>query len=58
MEIVRGDQSRLEDVAPLFKAMHAHHRAGGPRAAEVVPFRSDAEAWERRRKHVPGGSDG
>jgi GNAT superfamily N-acetyltransferase len=34
--------------------MHEHHRAGGPRAAEVRPFRSADEAWERRREHYRG----
>jgi ribosomal protein S18 acetylase RimI-like enzyme len=48
MEIVRGDASRLDDVGPLFKAMHAHHRASG---ARVLPFRADEEAWARRRPH-------
>ena len=48
MQIVRGDVSRLDDVGPLFKAMHEHHRAGGP---QVLPFRSAEEAWERRRPH-------
>jgi GNAT superfamily N-acetyltransferase len=48
MQIVRGDASRLDDVGPLFKAMHEHHRAGGPR---VLPFRSSEEAWDPRRPH-------
>ena len=48
MEIVRGDASRLDELGPLFKAMHAHHRAGGPQA---LRFRSDDEAWARRRPH-------
>ena len=48
MQIVRGDASRLDEVGPLFKAMHEHHRAGG---AQVLPFRSGEEAWERRRPH-------
>jgi ribosomal protein S18 acetylase RimI-like enzyme len=48
MEIVRGDASRLDQVGPLFIAMHAHHRAGG---AQVLPFRPDDEAWARRRAH-------
>jgi ribosomal protein S18 acetylase RimI-like enzyme len=51
MEIVRADGSRLDEVKPLFKAMHEHHRAGGPGAAEVRPFRAGGEAWERRRAH-------
>ena len=54
MEIVRGDLSRLDDVEPLFLAMHEHHRAGHPRAAEEVVFRSGAEAWQRRRGHYAG----
>jgi ribosomal protein S18 acetylase RimI-like enzyme len=48
MQIVRGDVSRVDDVGPLFKAMHEHHRAGGP---QLLPFRSNEEAWERRRRH-------
>jgi len=48
MEIVRGDASRLDEVGPLFKAMHEHHRAGD---GQVLPFRSDEEAWARRRPH-------
>ena len=51
MEIVRGDLSRLDDVGPLFKAMHEHHRAGHMRATEVAPFRSGDEAWARRREY-------
>jgi ribosomal protein S18 acetylase RimI-like enzyme len=54
MEIVRADASRLAEVEPLFKAMHEHHRAGGPRAAEVRPFRSADAAWERRLAHYRG----
>jgi ribosomal protein S18 acetylase RimI-like enzyme len=48
MQIVRGDVSRLDEVGPLFRAMHEHHRAGGEQA---LPFRSADEAWERRRPH-------
>jgi ribosomal protein S18 acetylase RimI-like enzyme len=51
MEIVRADGSRLDEIEPLFKAMHEHHRSGGPRAAQVVPLRSGDEAWARRREH-------
>jgi ribosomal protein S18 acetylase RimI-like enzyme len=48
MKILRGDLDRLDEVRPLFQAMHRHHRALGE---QVVPFRSDEEAWERRRRH-------
>jgi ribosomal protein S18 acetylase RimI-like enzyme len=54
MEIVRGDAARVDELEPLFKAMHEHHRAGGPRAAEVRAFRSADEAWMRRREHYRG----
>ena len=48
MEIMRGDESRIDDLEPLFTAMHSHHRDLG---AQVLPFRTDAEAWARRRRH-------
>lgn len=54
MDIVRGDAARIDELEPLFKAMHEHHRAGGPRAAQVRAFRSADEAWERRREHYRG----
>jgi ribosomal protein S18 acetylase RimI-like enzyme len=54
MEIVQGDAARIDELEPLFKAMHEHHRAGGPRAADVRAFRSADEAWERRREHYRG----
>jgi ribosomal protein S18 acetylase RimI-like enzyme len=54
MEIVRADETRLDELEPLFKAMHEHHRAGGPRAAEVRAFRTADDAWARRREHYRG----
>jgi ribosomal protein S18 acetylase RimI-like enzyme len=48
MEIIRGDASRLDEVGPLFKAMHEHHRSG---RAQMLPFRPSVDAWERRRSH-------
>jgi ribosomal protein S18 acetylase RimI-like enzyme len=51
MQIVRGDLSRVDEVGPLFRAMHEHHRGGEPRAARVLPFRAGEQAWERRRPH-------
>jgi ribosomal protein S18 acetylase RimI-like enzyme len=48
MRIVRGDLSRIDELEPLFKAMHEHHRSGGD---QVLPFRPGQEAWERRRPH-------
>ena len=54
MEIVAADASRLDELEPLFKAMHEHHRAGRPRAAQVRAFRPADEAWARRREHYRG----
>lgn len=51
MTIVRADRTRLDELEPLFRAMHEHHRSGEPRAAEVLPFRTGGEAWARRRAH-------
>ena len=51
MVIVTAGSERLDEVEPLFRAMHEHHRAGRPRAVAVRPFRSGEEAWERRREH-------
>jgi ribosomal protein S18 acetylase RimI-like enzyme len=48
MKIVPGDLSRVDEVGPLFVAMHEHHRAVGP---AILPYRSGAEAWARRRRH-------
>ena len=48
MEIVRGDATRLDEVGPLLKAMHEHHRGTGP---QLLPFRSADEAWARRRPY-------
>lgn len=48
MQIVRGDASRLDELQPLFAAMHEHHRGSGP---QLLAFRSPEEAWERRRAH-------
>ena len=53
-QIVRADRSRVDELEPLFRAMHEHHRAGGPRAAEVFAVRTAAEAWARRRAHYEG----
>jgi ribosomal protein S18 acetylase RimI-like enzyme len=54
MQIVRGDVSRVDEIGPLFQAMHEHHRAGEPAAARVRPFRPPGHAWERRRRHYVG----
>jgi ribosomal protein S18 acetylase RimI-like enzyme len=51
VRIVRSDIARLDELEPLFKAMHEHHRVGNPRAAELRPFRPGDDAWARRREY-------
>jgi ribosomal protein S18 acetylase RimI-like enzyme len=48
MQIVRGDVSRVDEVGPLFQAMHEHHRSCGE---QLLPFRPDEDAWARRRPY-------
>ena len=47
--ILRAGAERIDDVEPLWHAMHQHHRAVAGHLAAVAPFRSDDESWVRRR---------
>ena len=47
--ILRAGAERIDDVEPLWHAMHQHHRAVAGHLATVAPFRSDDESWVRRR---------
>ena len=47
--ILRAGAERIDDVEPLWHAMHQHHRAVAAHLAAVAPFRSDDESWVRRR---------
>jgi ribosomal protein S18 acetylase RimI-like enzyme len=49
IEITRAGAERIDDVEPLWHAMHGHHRAVAGHLAAVAPFRSDHESWARRR---------
>ncbi len=51
IEIARAGLERLDDLEPLWKAMHAHHRAVAGHLDAVAPFRSDEQSWTRRRAH-------
>jgi ribosomal protein S18 acetylase RimI-like enzyme len=53
-QILRADRSRIDELEPLFRAMHEHHRSGRPRAGEVFAIRTSVEAWARRRAHYEG----
>jgi len=44
--VIVADQARLDEVAPLWKAMVEHHRE---LTAGQLPVRSPDEAWRRRR---------
>ena len=52
--IARGSLERLDDLEPLWKAMHAHHRSVAGHLTDIAPFRSDEQSWERRRAHYEG----
>ena len=47
--IIRAGAERIDDVEPLWHAMHQHHRAVAGHLAAVAPFRSDDESWVHRR---------
>ena len=47
--VVQGGTERLDDVEPLWKAMHSHHSRVGARPAQVRPFRPAEDSWARRR---------
>jgi ribosomal protein S18 acetylase RimI-like enzyme len=45
--IVEVGQERLDDLEPLWQALHEHHAALSPPQALVRPF---AESWRRQRR--------
>jgi ribosomal protein S18 acetylase RimI-like enzyme len=49
IEIIRAGAERIDDVEPLWHAMHRHHRSVAGHLTDVAPFRSDDESWARRR---------
>src|SRR5438445_1145860 len=46
--IVRAGAERIQELEPLWKALHARHRSVDP-DLPGIPMRSQATAWERRR---------
>ena len=50
LRIVSAGTERVDEVEPLWLAMHEVHVGAGPQAAEVRPFRAPAETWRRRRQ--------
>jgi ribosomal protein S18 acetylase RimI-like enzyme len=49
--ITRAGDERVDDLEPLWQAMHAHHRAVAGHVEEVAAFRSPGNSWRRRRAH-------
>ena len=47
--ITRAGAERIDDVEPLWHALHRHHRSVAGHLTAVAPFRSDDESWVRRR---------
>jgi GNAT superfamily N-acetyltransferase len=50
VEIVEGGAERLEDVEPLWRAMHEHNAEIAGEVRKVTPFRRAEESWQRRRR--------
>ncbi|HEX9427096.1 MAG TPA: GNAT family N-acetyltransferase [Candidatus Polarisedimenticolia bacterium] len=47
--VVKAGAERIGDLEPLWNALHARHLAVDPRLTGI-PIRSQASAWERRRR--------
>jgi len=47
--ISRAGADRIDDVGPLWQALHQHHRSVAGHLTAVAPFRSDDDSWLRRR---------
>ena len=47
--ITRAGAERIDDLEPLWHAMHRHHRSVAGHLTAVAPFRSDDESWVLRR---------
>jgi GNAT superfamily N-acetyltransferase len=49
VEIIEATAARLDDVEPLWRAMHEYHAEVAGEAREVTPFRRAGDSWRRRR---------
>jgi ribosomal protein S18 acetylase RimI-like enzyme len=47
--ITRAGAEAIERLAPLWAALHEHHRQCAPEASELAEFRTTEESWKRRR---------
>lgn len=48
LRIVRAGPERIDDLEPLWKSLHAHHRTVPP-ALPGIPMREVDDTWPRRR---------
>ena len=49
IRVTLAGPGRIDDLEPLWKALHDHHAIGASQLAGVTPFRSPSESWARRR---------
>jgi ribosomal protein S18 acetylase RimI-like enzyme len=49
--IVRASSERLDDLQPLWEALHRHHVEVAPELAALGPMRSGEASWRVRRAH-------
>jgi GNAT superfamily N-acetyltransferase len=49
VEIIEATAERLDDVEPLWRAMHEYHAEVAGEARKVTPFRRADDSWRRRR---------
>jgi len=49
VRIVKAGVERIRELEPLWRALHAQHLSVNPDLSDI-PMRSQADAWERRRR--------
>jgi ribosomal protein S18 acetylase RimI-like enzyme len=49
VEIIEATVERLDNVGPLWRAMHEYNAEVGGEAREIAPFRGAEDSWRRRR---------
>jgi len=52
VEIIEAAVERLDDVEPLWQAMHEYHAEVAGRVREIAPFRAAGDSWRRRRDEL------
>ena len=51
MDIVEAGPERLDELVPLWNALHSHH---GSLPGDIAPMRPLADSWRRRRAQYEG----